>query len=156
MRTATAFIDPLGVTLAMATGIAIVVLQEGLVVAGLGAASVLVFRVLAGLLAVRGLRTRDTVTEGLPAKWYAPLSPKEAETALLAAEGLTDRQIAERLDRDVRTPETHMRHCFEKLTHHTGTPYRNRAQVAVWITQQRARAARKTAPEAPKRNSVLK
>ena len=156
MRAATGFIDPLGVVLAVATGLLIIALQEGPFVAAAAAVSVLGVRIAAGAVAVWGLRPSDEATKRLPAKWYTPLSPKEAETALLAAEGLTDREIAERLDRDVRTPETHMRHCFEKLTLHTGTPYHNRAQVAVWITQQRARAARETAPEAPRRNSVLK
>ena len=156
MRIARGFIDPLGVTLAVATGVAIVLLQEGPVIAVVGALSVLAVRVIAGILAVRGFRPSDPATNLLPAQWYAPLSPKEAEVALLVVEGLKDREIAERLDRDVKTVQTHLSHCFDKLTDDTGTPFHNRAQVAVWITQQRSRATRSTAPEPPRRNSVPK
>ena len=153
MRTATGLLDPLGVALAIATGLAIVVLQEGPVIAVAAALSVLAVRMVAGVLAVRGLRPSDAAAKRLPGEWYAPLSAKEAEVALLVAEGLHDKEIAARLDRSERTVESHVLNINTKLTAYTKVPYRNRAQIAVWITAQRGRAAR-DAPSGP--NSVPK
>jgi DNA-binding NarL/FixJ family response regulator len=156
MRAASGYVDPLGVVLAVATGLAIVALQDGVIVAAAAALSVLAVRVVAGILAVRRSRPSDPRTTLLPATWHEPLSPKEAEVALLVAEGLRDKEIAARLDRDVKTVQTHLSHCFDKLADGTGTPFHNRAQVAVWITERRARAAGQTPPEAPGRKSVPK
>ena len=156
MRVLSGYVDPLGVVLALSTGLMIVALQDGVLVAAAAALSVLAVRVVAGILAVRQFRPTDPATDLLPAKWHAPLSPKEAGVALLVAEGLKDKEIAERLDRDVKTVQTHLSHCFDKLTASTGTPFHNRAQVAVWITRQRARATPPMTPETPRRNSVPK
>ena len=43
------------------------------------------------------------------------LTPREREIALLAASGLTSRQIAERLVVSVRTVDNHLQHAYRKL-----------------------------------------
>lgn len=54
------------------------------------------------------------------------LTPREREVALLVAEGLSDRAIAERLVLGVRTVETHVSSILAKLGR------TSRAQIAVW------------------------
>ena len=44
-----------------------------------------------------------------------PLSPREREVALLAADGVTSKDIAERLDLSVRTVHNHLQHVYAKL-----------------------------------------
>jgi non-specific serine/threonine protein kinase len=154
MRAVSGYVDPLGLVLAVATGFAIVALQDGAVVAAAAALSVLAVRVGAGILAVRRFRPSDPATDLLPAKWYAPLTAREAEVALLVAEGLKTKEIAARLDRIDRTIETHIENALDKLSRHTGKSFQNRAHLAAWITARRARAARPGAPEPPGRKSV--
>ncbi len=55
-----------------------------------------------------------------------PLTPREREVADLVAEGLTNRQIAERLVLSERTAQNHVQHVLTKLG------LSNRAQVAAW------------------------
>ncbi|EWC62213.1 putative protein kinase [Actinokineospora spheciospongiae] len=55
------------------------------------------------------------------------LTAREAEVAALVAEGLTDREIAERLGIAPRTAETHVAHVRAKLG------VRGRAQIAAWV-----------------------
>ena len=154
MRMVSGYVDPLGVVLAAATGLVIVALQDGVVVAAAAALSVLGVRVVAGILAVRRFRPSDPASALLPAKWYAPLTARESEVALLAAEGLRNKEIAERLDRRERTIETHIENALNKLSTYTRTSFQNRAQLAAWITAQRAQAARPGSPEPPGRKSV--
>ena len=59
------------------------------------------------------------------------LSPREVEVAKLVAEGLTNRQIAERLIISERTAQNHVQHILAKLD------LSNRSQIAVWITSRR-------------------
>ena len=54
------------------------------------------------------------------------LSPREAEVARLVAEGLTNRQIAERLVISERTAENHVQHILTKLG------FATRSQIAAW------------------------
>jgi DNA-binding NarL/FixJ family response regulator len=59
----------------------------------------------------------DAVTPTLrtaPAR--AQLTPAEAEAAYLATSGLSNREIAERLHRSVRTVEGQLQRCYEKLS----------------------------------------
>jgi DNA-binding CsgD family transcriptional regulator len=58
------------------------------------------------------------------------LSPREREVAALVAEGLTNRQIAERLFISERTVDGHLEHLREKLA------VSSRAQVATWFVGQ--------------------
>ena len=156
MRAAAQFVDPLGVALAVGTGLVIVLLQEGPVVAAACALSVIAVRVVAGILAVRRLRPSAFAAKALPGDWYTPLTPKEAAVALLVAEGLKDKEIAARLDRSDRTVETHVLNINTKLTKFTKMPFHNRSQIAVWMTEQRARAAAASAPDATARKPVPK
>jgi DNA-binding CsgD family transcriptional regulator len=61
-------------------------------------------------LAVLGLRPRRTADAGVDA-----LAAAELRVARLAAEGRTNRAIAQELFVTVKTVETHMHRCFEKL-----------------------------------------
>jgi DNA-binding CsgD family transcriptional regulator len=54
------------------------------------------------------------------------LSPREAEVARLVAEGLTNRQIAERLVISERTAQNHVQHILTKLG------FTTRSQIAAW------------------------
>jgi DNA-binding CsgD family transcriptional regulator len=56
----------------------------------------------------------------------AALSPREAEVARLVAEGLTNRQIAERLVISQRTAQNHVQHILTKLG------FTTRSQIAAW------------------------
>lgn len=56
----------------------------------------------------------------------AALSPREAEVAKLVAEGLTNRQIAERLVISERTAQNHVQHILTKLS------FTRRSQIAAW------------------------
>jgi DNA-binding CsgD family transcriptional regulator/sugar lactone lactonase YvrE len=65
--------------------------------------------------------------KGLP---KPALSRREQEVASLVAEGLTNREIAERLFISERTADGHLEHIREKLT------VNSRAQVAAWFVAQ--------------------
>jgi DNA-binding CsgD family transcriptional regulator len=54
------------------------------------------------------------------------LSPREVEVARLVAEGLTNRQIAERLVISERTAQNHVQHILTKLG------FTTRSQIAAW------------------------
>ncbi|MEA2685701.1 MAG: hypothetical protein QOE93_896 [Actinomycetota bacterium] len=56
----------------------------------------------------------------------AALSPREAEVAKLVAQGLTNRQIAERLIISERTAQNHVQHILVKLG------FTARSQIAAW------------------------
>jgi DNA-binding NarL/FixJ family response regulator len=56
----------------------------------------------------------------------AALSPREAEVARLVAQGLTNRQIAERLVISERTAKNHVQHILTKLG------FTTRSQIAAW------------------------
>lgn len=45
----------------------------------------------------------------------ASLSPRELETASLVAQGLSDKEVARRLNISAATVRTHLEHCFRKL-----------------------------------------
>jgi non-specific serine/threonine protein kinase len=57
-----------------------------------------------------------------------PLSAREREVAVLVAQGLTNRQIAEALVISERTADRHVANILTKLG------VQNRAQVAAWVT----------------------
>jgi DNA-binding NarL/FixJ family response regulator len=56
----------------------------------------------------------------------AALSPREAEVAELVADGLTNRQIGDRLVISERTAQNHVQHILTKLGFST------RSQIAAW------------------------
>jgi DNA-binding NarL/FixJ family response regulator len=57
------------------------------------------------------------------------LSRREHEVAVLVAQGLTDRDIAEALVITEGTVGTHVSHIFDKLG------IRSRARLAAWVTE---------------------
>jgi DNA-binding NarL/FixJ family response regulator len=59
------------------------------------------------------------------------LSPREEEVAALVAEGLTNRQIAQRLVISERTAQNHVQHILTKLG------FATRGQVAAWRLSSR-------------------
>jgi non-specific serine/threonine protein kinase len=59
------------------------------------------------------------------------LTRRETEIAGLIAEGLTSREIADRLVISVRTAETHTENILAKLG------FKSRVQVATWVSEQR-------------------
>jgi len=61
-------------------------------------------------LAATGARPRSAVLSGV-----ASLTPSELRVAELAADGMTNREIAQELFVSRKTVETHLRHCFQKL-----------------------------------------
>jgi DNA-binding NarL/FixJ family response regulator len=65
----------------------------------------------------------------VPSAAVGPRSAREREVAALVAEGLTDRQIAERLVITEGTAGVHVGHILNKLGFHA------RAQIARWATQ---------------------
>ena len=69
---------------------------------------------LRGRLRRLGVRRRSAVSERPKTGWVALTDP-EINVATLAAEGRTNRQIAESLFISPHTVNTHMRHVFEKL-----------------------------------------
>ena len=62
-----------------------------------------------------------------------PLTRREWEIAELVAEGLSNREIAERLVLSERTAQNHVQHILTKL----GLP--NRGQIAVWFERWQRR-----------------
>ena len=60
----------------------------------------------------------------------APLSPREREVAALIAQGLTDRQIADRLTITEGTAGVHVGHILNKLGFHV------RSEIASWAVQR--------------------
>ncbi|MBB5131665.1 non-specific serine/threonine protein kinase [Thermocatellispora tengchongensis] len=60
-----------------------------------------------------------------------PLSPREEEVADLVAEGLTNREIAQRLVVGRRTVDTHVEHILAKLD------FSARSQIAAWAARRR-------------------
>ncbi len=72
-------------------------------------------------------RTRELVAQlDRPRDQPTTLSPRETEVATLVAEGLTNRQIAERLFISERTAQNHVQHILTKLGFVT------RSQIAAW------------------------
>ena len=65
----------------------------------------------------------------MPADPGAPLTSRELEVALLAAQGMKSADIAVLLFVSVRTVHTHLRHAYAK----TGTG--NRVQLLNWLTE---------------------
>jgi predicted ATPase/DNA-binding CsgD family transcriptional regulator len=62
----------------------------------------------------------------------SPLSEREREIAALVADGLSNRDVADRLHISVRTAENHVSHILVKLG------LRSRAQLTRWVTLQAA------------------
>jgi DNA-binding NarL/FixJ family response regulator len=80
-------------------------------------------------LALATTQTQPEQPDGSPHGPKQPvmeLSPRERQVAALLAEGLTNRQIAERLVVTERTVAAHIEHILDKLG------FASRHQVATW------------------------
>ena len=157
MRTFIELRDPTVLLLAVASAVTLLLAQEGPLVAALAGLSVLAFRIVAGA----GLRRwgprppSRTMFPAAPAgqPWYHPLTKRESEVAVLLTEGLTNREIGERLHSE-RTPdghlaergvEAHVLNIRNKLSDELKIDVARRTQISAWVTERRARAAT-TAP----------
>ena len=67
-----------------------------------------------------------------PSPW-PPLSHRECQVAELVADGLCNREIAQRLMIAKRTADAHVEHILAKLS------FSSRAQIAAWVTQRSSR-----------------
>ena len=66
----------------------------------------------------------------------APLTLRQEEVAVLVAQGLTNRQIADRLVITERAAGAHIEHILDKLS------VGSRAQIAVWASERGLLASR--------------
>ncbi len=67
-----------------------------------------------GLLRALGVRRRLVAVQG-PARGWAAMTESELAVARLVAQGLTNREVAERLFVSQHTVSGHLRHVFAKL-----------------------------------------
>jgi DNA-binding NarL/FixJ family response regulator len=147
MRTLAALLDPFALLLAVAAAVALLAFQEGPLVAMLAAFSVLAVRI-ASAPVLDHWRPRPASPPpprfppppaGQP--WYFPLTRRESEVALLVAEGLTNREIGERLhsERTVdghvteRGVDSHVQNIMNSLN------MNRRTQISAWVTERRPR-----------------
>ncbi|HET6310461.1 MAG TPA: tetratricopeptide repeat protein [Candidatus Nitrosotalea sp.] len=77
------------------------------------------------------------------------LTPRELQVAHLVREGLTDREIAEKLFITRRTAEWHLKQIFNKLG------FNSRAQVAAWVAHDQAVGSQAVSSERPRHNLPL-
>jgi non-specific serine/threonine protein kinase len=83
------------------------------------------------LAVARGEAPADTAKPGAPGAAVKPLTRREKEVAELVADGLGNREIAERLYLSKRTVDSHLEHIFTKLG------FTSRTQVAEWVRERR-------------------
>ena len=147
MRALTGIRDPFGLLLAAAAAVALLAFQEGPLVAILAAISVLAVRVAAAPVIDRARpRPPSPPAPRFPPPppgqpWYFPLTRRESEVALLVAEGLTNREIGERLhsERTVdghvteRGVDSHVQNIMNSLN------MNRRTQISAWVTERRPR-----------------
>ena len=86
--------------------------------------AVLAFRVGTGVYLAQRARSGTKA-------WYHPLTPAQGRVAELIAEGLTSKQIAERLFVEEGTVSKHIENINRELGFH------RRSQIAAWVEKQR-------------------
>jgi non-specific serine/threonine protein kinase len=79
-----------------------------------------------------GVGARSAAAE--PAEDDVPLTPREAEVAQLVGQGMSNREIAEKLVISHRTAQGHVEHILRKLG------FTSRSQVAAWVAERQARS----------------
>lgn len=156
MRALSDLRDRYAVILAAVCAVALLVAQEGPLVALLAAASVLLFRAAAGVAIESWRPARPEPPAPRPASsgqpWYHPLTYRESEVALLVAQGLTNKQIASAVhsERTVdghlteRGVDSHVQHIMDKLSKELKIDVNRRAQISAWVTERRPRGPAST------------
>src|SRR6266849_10450487 len=77
------------------------------------------------------------------------LTSRERQVALLVRDGLTDRELAERLFITRRTAEWHVKQIFNKLG------FNSRAQLAAWVAHSQAVGSLPDSPDRHRDNLPL-
>jgi DNA-binding NarL/FixJ family response regulator len=151
--------DPVVAAFAGAIAVAVLVIQEGPVLALICAASVLVVGVIAEPVARRIVPDKPPEPPAppvpAPAYWYHPLTKRQSEIAELLADpaGLSNKEIGKRLFITDRGVEGMVQNIFNSLSKHTGREFHSRTQVALWVNERKA-AHPPAAPEPPTRRTV--
>lgn len=123
--------DPAGLALALLTGAVNLAIGVRPVLAAGAAIAVLAVRLLAGLAWPRPSSPAvPTSVDQAPAP-PSILSRRELEVAALVADGLSNREIHDKLFIAERTVDNHVQHIFNKLN------FNSRAQIAAWYVRQR-------------------
>jgi DNA-binding NarL/FixJ family response regulator len=135
MRVTDELRDPWAILVAIAAGLTAFALAVPWPIALLAAVAVLCARVGSGLLFPAPLPAAPILA--LPAPIEGAIGPggaltrKELEIAELVSEGLTNREIADRLVISERTVDNHVQHILTKLDFH------RRSQIAAWWAEHR-------------------
>jgi DNA-binding NarL/FixJ family response regulator len=142
MRARFARVDLVSLGLAALTGVALFIIQEGPLVAGAAALSVLLVGLVAEPLARRIQGENPPQVGGL----YAPLTHRESEVAVLVAESLSNKEIAGRLFITERGVESHVKNIMDELSKASHQEFHSRTQIALWV-KERQRQAKPVTPQ---------
>jgi len=88
-------------------------------------------RLVAGLAWPRPAPAVVPMSHDQPTASGSMLSRRELEVAALVADGLSNREIGDKLFITERTVDNHVQHIFNKLN------FNSRAQIAAWYVRQR-------------------
>lgn len=123
--------DPAGLALALLTGAVNLAIGVRPVLSAGAAIAVLAVRLVAGLAWPRPASPAvPALLDHVPAQ-ASTLSRRELEVAALVAEGLSNREIHDKLFIAERTVDNHVQHIFNKLN------FNSRTQIAAWYIRQR-------------------
>ena len=135
MRVTDELRDPWAILVAIVAGLVAFALAVPWPIALVATAAVLSARVGSGLLFPAPLSVAPILALPAPAEGGAgpggALTRKELEIAQLVSEGLTNREIADRLVISERTVDNHVQHILTKLDFH------RRSQIAAWWAEHR-------------------
>ena len=123
--------DPAGLALAFLTGAVNMAIGVRPVLAAGAAIAVLAVRLVAGLAWPRPAPAVVPTSHDHPTASGSMLSRRELEVAALVADGLSNREIGDKLFITERTVDNHVQHIFNKLNSNS------RAQIAAWYVRQR-------------------
>jgi|ERR1700674_2865223 len=123
--------DRAGLALALLTGAVNVAIGVRPMLAAGAAIAVLAVRVGAGLAWPRPVAPTLLTSLDQAVAPTSILSRRELEVAALVADGLSNREIHDKLFIAERTVDNHVQHIFNKLN------FNSRAQIAAWYVRQR-------------------
>jgi DNA-binding NarL/FixJ family response regulator len=129
MRAVAELRDPSAIAIALIAGLIAVAIAVPWPIALAAALAVLCVRILAGLAFPRAALRPSIPGDGAGGPGGA-LSPRELTIAEHVYEGLTNRQIADRLVIAERTVDNHVQHILTKLDFHS------RSQIARWWAER--------------------